>query len=429
MGRWRSTGGGWRRWWRNAATNVFNHVPSRQGERFFDITYVLEYLGAEFTVQVRAGKVLLVLLALLASACASGSSYESPTGVERPPDSYLETTTPPCTPAGPSLKDPCGPRSTYSSVNSSPAGYLAHLPLVLPTFTGIFMGEDSTSLDIPHIVVRGVVQENSIRCDLYAVTLPNYIDSSRLGADLSHYYCFADVTVNEYIVGTGPATLTVAMYEATIWIDPDEWPDIEQEYLHPYGDPHPLTANAYECREMVLLLKPNPSIAVEAWTSFGFTASWFVHRNDTDDIRAVAEEISMAQTEEDRNQLNVPLDDLIADIRAAAAARDAYIAALETTTTTDGAESRSAESTSTSSGTSTTTTIVAGLLRPVGGLGDSEPLPVLITDANRLRDFYVEVGAVYEGDEATTVLPPPPGVPTNVGMSVGDDGRILDHVG
>ena len=61
------------------------------------------------------------------------------------------------------------------------------------------------------------------------------------------------------------------------------------------------------------------------------------------------------------------------------------------------------------------------------------PLPVLIADANRLRDFYVEVGAVYEGEEATTVLPPPipaaPGVPTNVGMSVGDDGRILDHVG
>ena len=54
----------------------------------------------------------------------------------------------------------------------------------------------------------------------------------------------------------------------------------------------------------------------------------------------------MAQTEEDRNQLNVPLDDLVADIRAAAAARDAHIAASETTTTTDGAESRSSESTS-----------------------------------------------------------------------------------
>ena len=104
------------------------------------------------------------------------------------------------------------------------------------------------------------------------------------------------------------------------------------------------------------------------------------------------------------------------------------IAASDTTTTTDGAESRSAESTSTSSGTSTTTTTVAGLLRPVGGLGDSQPLPVLITDANRLRNFYVEVGATYAGDDATTVLPPQkpaaPGVPTNVEMSMGDDGRI-----
>ena len=39
----------------DATTNVFNHVPSWQGERFFEITNLLKYLGAEFTVQVRAG--------------------------------------------------------------------------------------------------------------------------------------------------------------------------------------------------------------------------------------------------------------------------------------------------------------------------------------------------------------------------------------
>ena len=54
-GRWRSTGGGWCRWWRNATTNVFNHVPSWRGERFFEITHMVGYMGAEFTVQVRAG--------------------------------------------------------------------------------------------------------------------------------------------------------------------------------------------------------------------------------------------------------------------------------------------------------------------------------------------------------------------------------------
>ena len=378
--------------------------------------------------------VLIVLLVVFASACASGSSSGSQDGAERLPDSYLETTTPPCTPAGPSSKDPCKPRSSYSSVDSPPTGYPAHLPLVLPTFTEIFMGEIVSSLDIPHIVVRGVIQDSSTRCDGYAVVGPDYIDLSGLDVEeFSVYHCFVDLAVNEYIIGTGPATLTVSMYEATIWIDPHEWPDIEQEYLHPYGDPRTLTADAYEGREMVLLLKPNASIAVEVWTSFGLMASWFVQRDGAEDIRAVAEQITLAQTEEHRNQLNVPLDDLVADISAAATARDAHIAASETTTTTDGAESRSAESTSTSSGTSTTTTTGAGLLRPVGGLGDSQPLPVLITDANRLRDFYVEVGAVYEGEEATTVLPPPrpeaPGVPTNVGMSMGDDGRILDHVG
>ena len=174
---------------------------------------------------------------------------------------------------------------------------------------------------------------------------------------------------------------------------------------------------------MILFLKPALTIAVEAWTSRGLFTKWFVQRDDGDDIRArIAEEISLAETDAQRNSLDVPLATLLSQIRTATATRTARVATSDTDTDS-GSAARSGSDESL-----TTMTTVAGILRPEGGLGREKPVPVLITDANRLRDAYVEFGAIYEGEGATTVLPPPPpeppGVPTNVGMSV-EDGVVL----
>ena len=59
---------------------------------------------------------------------------------------------------------------------------------------------------------------------------------------------------------------------------------------------------------------------------------------------------------------------------------------------------------------------------PVGRstTGSIRGLPFIVDRADRLRDFYIAEGAVYEGEDAT-VLPPPapisPGVPTNIEVS------------
>ena len=74
-----------------------------------------------------------------------------------------------------------------------------------------------------------------------------------------------------------------------------------------------------------------------------------------------------ARTPEHRQQMNRPLDELIQEIKQA----------IETRTAQTG-----------------------------GRIGMDPTLPMLITDANNLQDFYQTVGAVYEGDDAT-VLPPP----------------------
>ena len=40
-----------------------------------------------------------------------------------------------------------------------------------------------------------------------------------------------------------------------------------------------------------------------------------------------------------------------------------------------------------------------------GRIADNPSLPLLVSDANKLQDYYGAVSAVYEGDSAT-ILPP-----------------------
>ena len=123
----------------------------------------------------------------------------------------------------------------------------------------------------------------------------------------------------------------------------------------------------------MLFLGPSFTIAVESWEgSVGIADVWFVQRPDEGAVRAVAPDVVDAVTEDQRNKLDMPLADLVTKIRAAATARDeAYD----------------------------------------GRIGEDTDLPDLVDDANRLRDFYVESGAVYQGDDKTTELPPPVGGP------------------
>ena len=44
-----------------------------------------------------------------------------------------------------------------------------------------------------------------------------------------------------------------------------------------------------------------------------------------------------------------------------------------------------------------------------GRIGVHSSLPLLVTDANKLQDYYGAVGAVYEGEGATVLPPPAPG--------------------
>ena len=97
---------------------------------------------------------------------------------------------------------------------------------------------------------------------------------------------------------------------------------------------------------------------------------WYVTK-ENNELRAISAAMDRwARTPEHRRQMNRPLDELIQEIKEA----------IETRATQTG-----------------------------GRIGLDPTLPMLITDANNLQDFYQTVGAVYEGDDATVLPPPAPG--------------------
>lgn len=223
-----------------------------------------------------------------------------------------------------------------------------------------------------HIVVRVTVVPGTTRCDGYLDrTFPNL---GGFSSNSRHYWCFADVRVNDYIVGEGPATLTIGLhYETFTEFRGHTW-ESDREFVieHEFKNPDVRTAAVYEGRELVLFLKPTDTMTVEAWAVGGHWDTWFVLQDEAG-ITAAWRDRGPAVSE-------VNLDDLVTGVKAAAAARTA--------------------SSATTAAGSAPTTLAWG----------SAP-PFLVTRADQLKDFYIAGGAVYEGDDATTVLPPPAPTP------------------
>ena len=303
----------------------------------------------------------------------------------RRPVSYLEEVVPPCVPLEGSSEDPCEQTLRWvpailSAPSAPPLWPTRDDP---PTVSDAIMGWDPQT--IIHIVVRATVQEDTTRCGLYPLVFVDYAGRTP-SSSTYRYNCYADVRVNEYIVGTGPAELTVELHREGLILNDemlDDWDNWKDNWLtNTVRDPEGRTAAVYESNEVVLLLEPSFTIAVEAWLASGTARVWFVQQPDDDSpVRAVASDIDYARTEEQRNNLDMLLTDLVTKTKAAATARDNEYD---------------------------------------GRIGEDTDLPDLIDDANLLRDFFVESGAVYRGPDKTTELPPPvggpPEAPTNVAL-------------
>ena len=299
-------------------------------------------------------------------------TYPAKRSMVRPPVSYLKESKPPCIYDDITKWDSCsaGPPTYVETISVEAMGPMWPIEGGVPTLTEIMLGQGATLASV-HLVIRGVVQKNTTRCGAYPIKIPNYMNETSLFWKLYHYHCFANIDVSEYIVGTGPSILTVSLHQETI---SEDYLDKNQEVMEEIvssilEDPEYRTATAYEGKELILLLIPTTSIAVEGWQTAGEFAMWFVQRVDKDKIQVVSQDIIYAETDEQRNQLTRPLEEFIEQIRQANNERN---------------------------------NITNG---KVGTYPAT--LPSIVTDANFLQNYYTSVGAVYDETDESTVLPPP----------------------
>ena len=343
-------------------------------------------------VYLRVSWVVVVMTMLAVSACGEATGDRAtpdaaqvaiedqitgqaePEEVFRAPVSYLEEVIPPCVPLEGSSHDPCARTRPQQVAVLSARAAPPSWPYTddLPTITETIMGYDPPT--IHHIVVRATVLDDTTRCGFHPLILADYAGITA-SPSWYRYNCYVDVRVNEYIVGTGPSELTVDLHGEVLDLTEEQiadWDNWKDRWLTEVArDPQARTAAVYEGKEVVLFLGPNFTIAVESWYGgTGIADVWFVQQPDEGATRAISPAIHDARTEDQRNNLDMPLADLVTKIKAAATIRDNEYG---------------------------------------GRIGAATDLPDLINDANDLRDFFIESGAVYQGADKTTELPPPVG--------------------
>ena len=258
---------------------------------------------------------LLALLALVALGCAGGqaqpgpaagvdaeSSPQAPSGALSPtpvPDPtplppLLVKETPPCVPEAGSAVDPCGPDSgavIKGGADSIPFGDA-------PRTVYDFMTDDFGVWTI-HTAVRGTYVPGTVRCEKrMKLRYPSFLDLDRYYLEIpgpngiGTVLCYSDVRVGEYILGTGPATLSVvvAVHSFRDSFTPAAKVDgvlrrIEWTLMNG-GDGYPFSApeGGIGGRESVLFLAPALTTVAEAWM---VVHTWNVERQDDDAVIVV----------------------------------------------------------------------------------------------------------------------------------------------
>ena len=297
--------------------------------------------------------------------------------------------------------DPCEPKAENDAAIESEGLLLVGGTLRIPDF---LIGESTTPMYSSHIVLRGTYVPGTVRCTTgNRFRYPSYRSSfygSPAGGlvDVLLIYCFADMRVNTYLLGSGPSRLTMIV-GSSLYAEPgDDDEDYGTEqlesrrlayeraltvggrfgfekplngYLPPGGGQGPLRlqhhpprlsatgpAGGIGGREVVMFVGPLYNTSIEAWNVYW---TWEVEQRD--DGTVVAHH-PFSQS------LNMELPALT---QAIATVHQARVAA-------NG-----------------------------GRIGEDDSLPMFETDANRLRQYFSDpkVGA-YAAGVPTPAQPPPP---------------------
>jgi hypothetical protein len=339
----------------------------------------------------------IAMLLLLLAACEGApqtptpaptpSPTTPPTPTPSPYEGYLTEEIPPCTMVAGSSVDPCEPRGpieTFGGAGGSSPAFNSEEPLTIRQFL------DGSLSFIPHIVLRGAYITDTVRCtsgDPFRV--PSYEEPGYFQHSIV-INCYADVRVNGYILGEGPAQLTVLVYFHHYWEGyyagfedeteeefVEEFRKVHVSVLEEGYDPDRGDVGIYG-REVVLFVGPGNNHAHEVWEVF---ETWYVERREDGTVIAVHPHRDdwkggrPDKYREHQSTLEVELPRFKVEVLAAHQARvteyDGRITSVDTQSVAEGVE-----------------------------------LPLLISDIHSLDEFLVSTGA-YDHPDGTPAQPPP----------------------
>ena len=263
---------------------------------------------------------------------------------------------PPCTPLEGLEVNPCregiGPfrlGTGHSDRSSAPSPVSAML------------GEAPDDAWVTHIVVRATFLPNTGRCTLGDVDrTAGHLDGFASGEPAVK--CYMDVRANEYYVADGPEVVTVLLFREGYSAGdppPEEFSRYMEELLN--------GSEGLAGVEVVIFLGPDIDVSSQVLALLGY---WDMRKNADGTVTAIHPESHLWEGADRQRHialLEMSLPDLDTALDTAQAARVAKFG---------------------------------------GRIGAAEDLPMLITDAGNLRDYFEAVGA-YDHPDGPPVLPPP----------------------
>ena len=228
-----------------------------------------------------------------------------------------------------------------------------------------------------HLVLRGTYIPGTVRCIAdNTARYPSYTNwsSESVPNGVSAFKCYADVRVNAYVVGSGPPTLTVLVWAYPYWSDatPEAIERLRgyyERFLIEGVDQYEITvpAGGIGGREAMLFLGPAIDVSIESWRVY---TTWDVQRRGDGTVVAVHPHGDHWRSRADYQTYRSAVEmELPAFTQAATAAHQAR------------------------------------LTEYGGRIGPEENLPMLVNDANQLRQYYNKVGA-YSHPEGPPSQPP-----------------------
>ncbi len=304
------------------------------------------------------------------------TSVPAQSSAPTPAPVYLNREILPCTPVSRTNVDPCEPDAPpfeMGGANSVPL--LGDEPASIRE-----MLDDDSPLPawVTHFVLRGTYLPGTVRCtvgDRFRPP-PYLLDEFVYTANSRSFKCYVDVRANAYVIGSGPPNLTVLAFRYAYF--DGQYASLvgegrtEQEVIEELRHQFETAINSYfPGREHVIFLGPSVDISSEAWRFMGY---WDIQQTNGDAAIAVHPRRDLwASTRpvDYRTHLSTLEMPLPAFTQAVTAAHQARVAEYD------------------------------------GRIGADADLPDLLTNANDLREYYIDVGA-YDHPDGPPTQPPPP---------------------